>query len=220
MPRTPSPAGKSRRPRKRYCLPDPTAALTDQLLMREIASGSRVVDLGCGDGRLLAYLAEEHGCTVQGIELDDEEFTGAVTRGVPVLKLDLDEGLPDLPDDAFDVAVLSQTLQQVRRPKYVLEEMRRIAPRAVVTVPNFGHWRVRVQVIFRGRAPVTTALPYKWYDTPNLHVMSMRDFRDLAEQVGFNIVKELPIMRGIAVDRAWAANLRADSALYVLERRK
>ena len=186
--------------------------------MEQIAPGSRVVDLGCGDGRLLATLANRHGCRTLGIEFDEGQVLASIGRGVPVLKLDLDAGLPDLPDDAFDFAVLSQTLQQVKHPKRVLEEMRRVAPRALVTVPNFGHWRVRVQVAVSGRAPVTSALPYEWYETPNLHAVSMRDFRALARRLRFRIVKELPILGGVAVERAWAANLRADSALYLLER--
>lgn len=197
---------------------DPNALQADRLIMQQIAPGSRVVDLGCGDGRLPATLAEKHGCRVQGIELNETAVLAAIGRGVPVLKLDLDEGLPDLPDDSFDFAVLSQTLQQVKHPKRVLQEMRRVAPRALVTVPNFGHWRVRLQVAVSGRAPITNSLPYEWYETPNLHVVSMRDFRDLAKQLRFRIVKELPILRGVAVERAWAANLRADSALYLLER--
>lgn len=197
---------------------DHTALRVDQLIMDHIAPGSRVVDLGCGDGRLPAALAEAHGCRVLGIELDETAVIGAIGRGVSVLKLDLDDGLPDLPDDSFDFAVLSQTLQQVKHPQRVLEEMRRVAPRALVIVPNFGHWRVRIQVAVSGRAPVTHSLPYEWYETPNLHVMSMRDFRDLARRLRFRIVQERPILSGVAVDRAWAANLRADSALYVLER--
>lgn len=197
---------------------DPTALRVDQLIMDHIAAGSRVVDLGCGDGRLTATLAEKHDCRVLGIEFNENEVVGAIGRGVSVLKLDLDDGLPDLPDDSFDFAVLSQTLQQVKNPRRVLEEMRRIAPRALVIVPNFGHWRVRFQIAVVGRAPVTHSLPYEWYETPNLHILSMRDFRDLAQRLRFRIVQERPILGGVAVDRAWAANLRADSALYFLER--
>ncbi len=197
---------------------DTTSAAIDRLLADEIAAGSRVVDLGCGDGRLLATLAERRGCRGLGIEFDQDAVRAAIGRGVAVLKLDLDDGLPDLPDDAFDFAVLSQTLQQVKHPRRVLEAMRRVAPRSLVTVPNFGHWRVRLQVAIGGRAPVTHSLPYEWYDTPNLHFLTMRDFRDLAAALNFRVVKELPILRGQARDRAWAANLRADSALYLLER--
>ena len=199
-------------------MPDPSVALTDEILMKQIAPASRVIDLGCGDGRLLERLREEYHCKVLGIELDDDGILGVLQRGVPIIHADLDQGLPMVPDRSFDFAVLSQTLQQVRRPKEVLLEMLRIAQKSLVGVPNFAYWRVRLELAVWGRAPVTETLPYKWYDTPNRHVMSMHDFRELAESLKFQIVKELPIMRGRAVERAWAANLRADSALYVLER--
>ncbi|MFQ5730422.1 MAG: methionine biosynthesis protein MetW [Planctomycetaceae bacterium] len=199
-------------------MPDPTVVLTDELIMREIAVGSRVIDLGCGDGRLLSAMREKHGCSVLGVELDRNAILAALARGVPVIQGDLDRGLSEIPDDSFDFAVLSQTLQQVRLPKDVLNEMLRIARKALVVVPNFGHWRVRLQIVRYGRAPVTEALPYDWYDSPNLHFMTMHDFRELVADLGFRIVRELPIIKGRAKDRAWAANLRADSALYVLQR--
>ena len=202
---------------RRYCMPDPTAALTDEIILAQIKPGSRVLDLGCGDGRLLEALREKHQAVVQGIELDLNNVKGAVARGVPIIQADLDRGLEDFPDAAFDFAVLSQTLQQVRQPRLILREMLRVARQALVVVPNFGHWKVRLQVTRYGRTPVTSSLPYEWYNTPNLHFMSMMDFRDLVEHVGARIITELPIMKGRAVRRAWAANLRADSALYVLE---
>jgi len=198
-------------------MPDPTVALTDEIIIDRIERGSRVLDLGCGDGRLLARLRDEHGCAVQGIELDIDQFLTTVARGVNVIQADLDAGLQDIPSCAFDFAVLSQTLQQVRHPKLLLGEILRISKKSLVVVPNFGNWRVRLQVLLQGRAPVTEALPYEWWETPNLHVMSMYDFRDLAAQLGFRILEERPIINNRAVDHAWAANLRADSVLYVLE---
>lgn len=203
---------------KRYCLPDPAVVLTDEIIMRQIDPGSRVIDMGCGDGRLLHALREKHDCDVLGVEVDQEEILRALERGVPVIHGDLDRGLPEIPRNSFDYAVLSQTLQQVRLPRDVLTEMMRIAEKALVVVPNFGHWRVRLQIIRYGRAPVTDKLPYEWYETPNLHFMTMHDFRDLVAGLGFRILRELPIVKGRAKDRAWAANLRADSALYLLER--
>jgi len=203
---------------QRYCMPNPAVAMTDEIIIAQIEPESRVIDLGCGDGRLLELLRDEHGCSVLGIEFDEPQILGAIVRGISVVHADLDAGLPEVPDRSFDFAVLSQTLQQVRRPKEVLQEMMRIARRALVVLPNFAHWRVRLQVLRQGRAPVTTALPYEWYSTPNLHFLSMYDFRDLAERLNIHILKELPIIKGRAVDRAWAANLRADSALYVLQR--
>lgn len=201
-------------------MPDPTVALTDELIMDRIDRGSRVIDLGCGDGRLLARLRDEHVCAVQGIELDVDQFLTTIARGVNVIKADLDAGLQDIPSGSFDFAVLSQTLQQVRHPKDLLVEMLRIAQKSLVVFPNFGNWHVRLQVAWRGRAPVTEALPYKWWDTPNSHVMSILDFRDLAAQLGFRILEERPIINDRVVDRAWAPNLRADSVLYVLESQK
>ncbi|MFK7822445.1 MAG: methionine biosynthesis protein MetW [Planctomycetaceae bacterium] len=204
--------------RPRYCLRDPLAAMTDEIIMGHIASGSRVVDLGCGDGRLLSRLRDDHECSVTGVELDEAQWRTAVSRGVATIRADLDKGLNEIPTDSFDVAVLSQTLQQVRHPSKLLLEMMRIAQRALVVVPNFGYWRVRWEVAIRGRAPVTENLPYEWYDTPNLHVMSLPDFRALVQRLGLSIVRERPIIRGRALDRALLPNLRADSALYVLTR--
>jgi methionine biosynthesis protein MetW len=155
---------------------------------------------------------------VQGVELDFAEFTAGLERGLPMLRADLNRGLRGVPGGVFDVAVLSQTLQQVRNPLELLEEMLRIARRALVVVPNFGHWRVRLQVVLQGRAPVTDSLPYEWYESPNVHFLTMLDFRDLARRGNFRIVEEQPIIGNRAVDRAWFANLRAHSALYVLER--
>ena len=203
---------------ERYCMPNPTIALTDQIIKDQIEKGSRVIDLGCGDGRLLKLLRDDHDCQVLGVEFNQDGILETIQHGVAVIQADLDEGLSDIPDQIFDFAVLSQTLQQVRHPKQVLEELKRISKKALVVIPNFAHWRVRLQVVRYGRTPITESLPYHWYDTPNLHMMSMSDFRDLAESLGFKILKELPIIKDRAVDRAWAANLRANSALYVLER--
>lgn len=211
--------GNGRGADRRYCMRDPLQAMTDELLMEHIEPGSRVIDLGCGDGRLLARLQQEHDCTVVGVELDDDQFCRAISRGISIIRTDLDKGLSEIPADCFDVAVLSQTLQQVRHPRELLQEMMRVSQRALVVVPNFGHWRVRWEVVFRGRAPVTENLPYEWFDTPNLHVMSLPDFRALVERLSIRIVQERPMIRGRAVDQAWLPNLRADSALYVLERK-
>jgi methionine biosynthesis protein MetW len=202
-----------------YCMSDPLEKLTDEMIIAHIPFGSRVLDLGCGDGRLLAQLRDTHGASIQGLELDRRQIIDAMHRGVPVVHADLDKGLAGFPDQAFDFAVLSQTLQQVRHPRFILQEMLRVAKQSLVVVPNYGYWRVRWDHLMRGRAPVTAALPYEWYDTPNLHFMSMYDFRDLVAIVGGRIVKELPMIRGQSLDGAWAANLRADSALYVLEKR-
>ena len=186
--------------------------------MHHIDRKSRVIDLGCGDGRLMQRLHDEMGCEVMGVEVEQSNIIAIIQRGLPAIAADLNEGLVDIPNDSFDFAVLSQTLQQVRNPKRLLLEMLRVARRALVVVPNFGHWRVRMEVLRRGRTPITQALPYEWYETPNVHFMSMRDFRDLMDGIGLRIVKESPIIKGRSVDQLWGANLRADSAFYLLER--
>ncbi len=206
------------RAQHRYCMQDPSLEMTDKLLLEQIQPGSRVLDLGCGDGRLLARLRDERDASVLGIEIDITQHHASIARGVPVLQADLDEGLHDIPDGAFDYVVLSQTLQQVLHPKQLLEEMVRVAKRALVVVPNFGNWRIRLQVLKQGRAPVTEVLPYEWYNTPNLHLMSMHDFQDLMRLLGIEILQEVPIINHRAVEKAWLANLRAQHVLYVLQR--
>ncbi len=205
-------------PKTRYQLPDPSIQLVDDLIMRHIDQDSRVIDLGCGDGRLMERLQRERGCHVVGIDVEKKNVKSVIRRGLPVVAADLNEGLAGIPSDSFDFAVLSQTLQQVQRPKQLLKEMLRVASRGLVVIPNFGHWRVRFEVLLRGRTPITDALPYEWHETPNVHFMSMRDFHELMKSIGLRVVKQRPIIRGRAVDKAWASNLRADSAFYLLER--
>lgn len=204
----------------RYTPRDPLAELTDELIMSRIPHGSRVLDLGCGDGRLLSRLHESRGASVQGIDVDVDSISLALGRGVPVIQADLDRGLAGFPDHSFDLAVLSQTVQQVLQPRVILQEMLRVARKALVVAPNFGHWKARLQILFHGRAPVTKALPYAWYDTPNLHFMTLSDFRDLVAIVKGRIVEEIPMFAGRPLGNPWLSNLRADTALYLVERQQ
>jgi methionine biosynthesis protein MetW len=153
-------------------------------IAEEIPAGSRVLDLGCGDGTLLAWLRDERGCEVRGVELDENHVVEAVGRGVPVVRSDLDEGLWMFPDDAFDIVVLSQALQEVRRPAALLREILRVGDHALVSFPNFGHWGVRLYLLFRGRMPVSRHIPYSWHETPSIHHTTILDFNDLVDQVG------------------------------------
>lgn len=201
-----------------YCMRDPMADLTNGQIVSRITYGSRVLDLGCGDGRLLKLLLDAHGCSVQGIDVDMEAIAAALAHGVPVIQNDLDRGLAGFPDNSFDFTVLSQTLQQVLQPRIILQEMLRVSRRALVVVPNIGYWRARLQML-RGRVPVTAALPYEWYDTPNRRIMTLYDFKDLVEVVNGRIIEELPMRAGRTLRNMWMANLRAESALYLVERK-
>lgn len=193
-----------------------------KLVAEMVTPGSRVLDVGCGDGELLALLAETRNVDARGIELSREGVAGCVARGLSVIQGDADTDLTEYPDDAFDYVILSQTIQATRNPRFVLEQMLRVGQRAIVSFPNFGHWRMRSQVFFQGRMPVTDALPYAWWDTPNIHFCTIRDFVTLCETIG--AVKE----RAVALDAAggrvgvsapwWFWNLFGAQAVFLLKR--
>ncbi|MBS3956021.1 MAG: methionine biosynthesis protein MetW [Clostridiales bacterium] len=193
-----------------------------RLISEMIPPESRVLDLGCGDGSLMAHLRDEKGCTVRGVDLSSPDIANALARGLSVVQIDLDEGLPGYRDDAFDFVVLSQTLQVVRRPAFVLREMLRVGRRGVVTFPNFGHWRVRGYLALRGRMPVSRSIPFTWYNTPNIHHTTITDFRDFVAGNGGAIEREIPLITDVRVGgvrsaRLWP-NLRADTAVVLVAR--
>jgi methionine biosynthesis protein MetW len=163
-----------------------------------------VLDVGCGDGELLRLLAETRGVDGRGIELSREGVNESVAKGLAVVQGDADTDLADYPDDAFDYVILSQTLQATRRPRQVLEHMLRIGRHAVVSFPNFGHWRIRLQLMFGGHMPRTDNLPSSWYDTPNIHFCTIKDFRQLCEQTG------VKMERAVALN-AWGKRLRLNA---------
>ncbi len=191
-----------------------------RLLAGLVPEGSRVLDLGCGDGALLEHLRDVRGCDVRGIEISTEDVTACVGRGLSVIQVDLDEGLRDLPDDAFDVVVLSQTLQEVRNLRHLIAEIMRVGRRAIVSYPNFAHLAARVRLGLLGRMPVSETLPYQWYDTPNVHYTTMSDFRMLCDEEGLAIEQEIALrLQGGRAERVrWGANLRAELAVAVLTR--
>ena len=185
-----------------------------------IDPASRVVDLGCGDGALLETLIHEKDCHVLGIERDPDGFHACIARGVPVTQGDLEEELREIESDAFDWAVLSLTLQAVRHPDRVLSEMKRVAPRQIVSLPNFGQWRMRAGLALRGRMPVTPILPYQWYDTPNIHLCTLRDFEALVSDIGLTIDRRVLVGPDGEAESGLprlAPNLLATGAVYSLE---
>ncbi len=180
-----------------------------------IPHGSRVLDLGCGSGELLALLRDERGCSGYGIELDDAQVMACVARGINVIQHNLEEGLALFEDNSFDVVLQLDTLQHLRNTEAMLRETARIGRVGLVSFPNFAHWPHRLSVL-RGRMPVTRALPYQWYDTPNIRVATFADFEVLARRNGLRIVESFGLHEGEVV-RTWP-NLMASSAVFQFER--
>jgi methionine biosynthesis protein MetW len=201
---------------------EPTPRLDFLLMTDMVEPGSRVLDIGCGDGSLLALLRERRGTDGRGIELSREGVSACLAKGLPVIQGDADTDLADYPDDAFDYVILSQTIQATRQPKVVLEHLLRIGRRAVVSFPNFGHWQVRLDLVVRGRMPVTDNMPYTWYDTPNIHFCTIRDFVSLCREVGAQTERAVALDAGGKPIRVslpwWVWNLFGEQAVFLLRR--
>lgn len=164
-----------------------------QIIESWIKPGSKVLGLGCGDGSLLYSLKKKKQISETGIEIRESNVAGCIEKGLTVIQGDINTEVHDYPDAFFDTVVLSQTLQETYEPVKLLKEILRIGKTAVVSFPNFSHWKTRVQFLFRGAAPVTEQLPYTWYDTPNIRVLSINDFKSLSQKAGFRIVREVAI---------------------------
>lgn len=181
-----------------------------------VPEGARVLDIGCGNGRLLAWLRDTKGVEGRGIELDAGDVAAAVGRGLAVVQGNADTDLGDYADDAFDVVILSNTLQAMQRPAEVLAQLVRIGRSAVVSFPNFGHWRVRLSLALGGRMPVTRSLPVSWHETPNIHFCTIADFEALADQMRLTVQSRTGLAAGQPVT-LWP-NLLADTGVFVLSR--
>jgi methionine biosynthesis protein MetW len=190
-----------------------------QIIADLVPDHSRTLDLGCGDGDLLDKLIHEKQVDGQGLELYNEHIYECIAKGVPVVHGNLDEGLSDYPDRSFDYVILSRTLQEAHKPVVILREMVRVGKIGILSFPNFGYWRTRFQLFFQGRMPVTKTLPYEWYDTPNIHLPTVRDFKKLLEQEGIRIVKEIHLTRGKRrrLSSLWSNGL-AELVIFVLKK--
>lgn len=193
-----------------------------QFIAEAVPHHARVLDLGCGDGELLAYLRAEKSARVQGVEVDLRLIAACAERDIPVVQADIDHGLPGFADNAYDVVVLSQTLQVIKNPALALREILRIARTGIITFPNFGHWTARAHLAFRGRMPVSKTIPYSWDETPNIHHTTLTDFRDFVRKNGAVMRKEYPLRTGKHGERTEAKlwpNLFADTVAAVIQRR-
>jgi methionine biosynthesis protein MetW len=189
-------------------------------IQRWIASGSRVLDLGCGDGIFLQFLRDQREVRGTGLEIDQDYITAAISRGLNVVEQNMDEGLSNFPDQSFDTVVLALALQAVNYPDRVLEEMLRIGREGIVTFPNFGHWRCRLMLGIRGHMPVSGYMPYTWYNTPNIHFCTVNDFEDLCREKGIRILARNMLgntSRQPMLSRKWP-NLFATTAIYHITR--
>jgi methionine biosynthesis protein MetW len=193
-----------------------------QLIAGFIKPRARVLDVGCGNGELLAFLEQDKQVNGRGVEISQRGVNEGVARGLSVIQGDADTDLVFYPDKGFDYVILSQTLQATRNPKEVLTHLLRIGERAIVSFPNFGYWRVRLSLLFRGRMPVTRDLPYSWYDTPNIHFCTIRDFVSLCEEIGATVESARALDRegrSIGVSMPWWLwNFFGQQAVFVLKR--
>jgi methionine biosynthesis protein MetW len=186
-----------------------------QTIAQMVPQGARVLDLGCGDGALMAHLQATRSCTGYGVEIDDTNVHACVQRGVNVVQLNLDEGLAMFQDQSFDVVLQIDTLQHLRNAEVMLRETARVGQLGIVAFPNFAHWPNRLQVL-QGQMPVTKTLPYQWYDTPNIRVGTFADFEQLAGKNSLRITDAFGMQNGQAV--RWQPNLRASMAVFAFER--
>lgn len=195
-----------------------------QIIASWIEPGSKVLDLGCGAGDLLHFLKKHKNVIGSGIERVEEKVAQCIEKGLPVLQGDINEEVLDYPDGTFDYVILSQTLQQVYEPDELIKNILKIGKKGIVSFPNFSHWKSRLQLLFTGYAPVTRQLPYQWYDTPNIRVITLKDFRKFSREVGLEIIEEVGVK---AHDRErhgqivnFFPSLRAGYGIFLLGRRE
>lgn len=187
------------------------------IIARNVRAGSRILDVGCGDGQLMAALRDHKQVDARGLEIDPVNVATAVSRGLSVVQGDADSDLVDYPDGCFDYVILSQTLQTTRRPDFVLDHMLRIGKQAFVSFPNFAQWRIRMAHMFGGQMPVTEQLPHRWYDTPNIHHVTIDDFRSFLKDRGV-VIEGQWFLSGNKPRQQALANLMAEHAVFLLRR--
>tara|TARA_B100000809_G_C15075622_1_gene507683 strand:- start:249 stop:845 length:597 start_codon:yes stop_codon:yes gene_type:complete len=190
-----------------------------KIIQNWIAQHSRILDLGCGDGTLLERLRDEKGAQGYGLEIGADEISACIAKGLNVIEQDLDRGLGNFADNSFDTVMMTQALQTMTYPHKVLDEMLRVGKECIVTFPNFGHWKARLHLLIHGRMPVSDLLPWEWYDTPNIHFCTCKDFEDLCSENGIIILQRQVISeRSFKILTQLLPNLFGDTAIYRLTR--
>lgn len=186
-----------------------------------IENGAKVLDLGCGDGTLLKKLIDEKNVHGKGIEINQENVIEALHKGLSIIQGDIDEGLEDFADNEMDYVILNQTLQSTQNPDFVIKEMLRVGKHAVVSFPNFAYWRIRFYLLFKGKMPKSKMLPFEWYNTPNIHLLTVRDFFDYCEKRDIKISKSILTRRGKVVNsrlRRTFADIFAEEVIFVIHK--
>lgn len=195
--------------------------LNYSVITENIEQGAKVLDLGCGSGELLKMLVDKKHCTGCGIDINQNNVIESIQKGLSVVQGDIDEGLKEFLDDEYDYVILNQTLQSTEKPDYVIEEMLRVGKKVVVSFPNFGYWRVRFYLFFKGRMPKSKMLPFSWYDTPNIHLLTIEDFFDFCKERNIKIEKSVYIKRGQISKNPFnriLTNFLCEEALFIIER--
>lgn len=195
--------------------------LNYEIITKFIENGSKILDLGCGDGTLLKMLIERKNCTGTGIEIDQKNAIQAIEKGLSIIQGDIDEGLKDFSDNEYDYIILNQTLQSTEKPDYVIEEMLRAGKKAVVSFPNFAYWKVRFYLFFNGKMPKSNILPFEWYNTPNIHLLTIKDFFEFCKKRNIKILKEVYMNKARLINNIgtkWHKNLFTEEAIFVISK--
>ncbi|OGH96874.1 MAG: methionine biosynthesis protein MetW [Candidatus Melainabacteria bacterium GWF2_32_7] len=194
--------------------------LNYEIISDFIESGSKVLDLGCGAGELLNFLKDKD-VNGRGIEIDEENVVSCIEKGLSVFQGDIDEGLKEFEDKSFDYVILNQTLQMTHKPDYVIQEMLRIGEKVVISFPNFAYWRVRFQLFFRGRMPKSSILPFEWYNTPNIHLLTIEDFKEYSRKRNITIIDEIYTTRAALKNHflyKLFSNFLAEEVMFVISK--
>jgi len=186
-------------------------------IIENIDCNSKVLDLGCGDGELLDLLKKFKGVKGYGVEINPQNMLASLKKGISVVQEDLNKGLPEYQDQSFDYIILSQTLQEIEKPLFVLKEMLRVGQKVIITFPNFSYWQIRLQVLF-GNIPCTSSLPFEWFETPNIRFINIKNFKLLCKNENIKLIKEIPLLsQGIPLLSFLWPNLFAEKALFILK---